>query len=170
MGPRATTLLYHGRGTFLRQQPVNSSSLHNKRPVPFHPSRSNIWRQRFLAFKPTIPYFCSMVLCRPLDRITERSPLPQWNPTGNSIIHLIGTSDIGQGLEDTKLAAIQGTEGRSTTVEPENETAARSEKTKKEGGGSIPHPLELAVTARLFLVFAEGPLVIDDRPGFLFCD
>jgi hypothetical protein len=29
-------------------------------------------------------------------------PLPQWNPTGSSIIHVIGTSDIGQGLEDSQ--------------------------------------------------------------------
>ncbi|NWF72233.1 MAG: caspase family protein [Nitrospirae bacterium] len=29
-----------------------------------------------------------------------KTSLPQWNPTGSSIIHLIGTSDLGQGLED----------------------------------------------------------------------
>jgi len=31
-----------------------------------------------------------------------KTPLPQWNPTGSSIIHVIGTSDIGQGLEDNQ--------------------------------------------------------------------
>ena len=29
-----------------------------------------------------------------------KTALPQWNPTGNSTLHIIGTSGIGQGLED----------------------------------------------------------------------
>jgi hypothetical protein len=31
-----------------------------------------------------------------------KTSLPQWNPTGSSIIHVIGTSDIGQGFEDNQ--------------------------------------------------------------------
>jgi hypothetical protein len=31
---------------------------------------------------------------------TAMTALPQWNPTGSSTIHVIGTSGIGQGLED----------------------------------------------------------------------
>jgi caspase domain-containing protein len=31
-----------------------------------------------------------------------RTSLPQWNATGSSILHVIGTSDIGQGLEDNQ--------------------------------------------------------------------
>jgi hypothetical protein len=31
-----------------------------------------------------------------------KTSLPQWNPTGSSTIHVIGTSDIGQGLEDNR--------------------------------------------------------------------
>jgi len=29
-----------------------------------------------------------------------KTALPQWNPTGSSTLHVIGTSGIGQGLED----------------------------------------------------------------------
>jgi uncharacterized caspase-like protein len=31
-----------------------------------------------------------------------KTSLPQWNPTGSSTIHVIGTSDIGQRLEDNQ--------------------------------------------------------------------
>ena len=33
---------------------------------------------------------------------TALTALPQWNPTGSSTLHVIGTSDIGQGLEDDR--------------------------------------------------------------------
>ncbi len=33
---------------------------------------------------------------------TALGALPQWNPTGNSTLHIIGTSGIGQGLEDDR--------------------------------------------------------------------
>ena len=50
-----------------------------------------------------------------------------------------------------------------------HEIAGEDRRTKKEGGGSILHPLEPTTVTKL-LALTEGPLVVDDCPGFLFCN
>ncbi|MGH7184409.1 MAG: caspase family protein [Nitrospiraceae bacterium] len=54
-----------------------------------------------LQAKHTLFLFDGIVSSVGPNRRTKTS-LPQWNPTGSSIIHVIGTSDIGQGLEDNQ--------------------------------------------------------------------
>jgi hypothetical protein len=52
-----------------------------------------------LKAKQTVFLFDGIVSRMGLDNRTK-TVLPQWNPTGSSTIHVIGTSGIGQGLED----------------------------------------------------------------------
>ena len=51
-----------------------------------------------------------------------------------------------------------------------DETATHDRKiTKKRAKDSFLRPLELTAATKL-LALAEAPLVVDDRPGFFFCD
>jgi hypothetical protein len=52
--------------------------------------------------KQTVFLFDGIVLQKESGNRTKTAPtvLPQWNPTGSSTLHIIGTSAIGQGLED----------------------------------------------------------------------
>jgi len=52
-----------------------------------------------LRAKQTVFLFDGIVSGMGADNRTKTT-IPQWNPTGSSTIHLIGTSGIGQGLED----------------------------------------------------------------------
>jgi hypothetical protein len=51
----------------------------------------------------------------------------------------------------------------------DHEIAEEDRKTKKRVEDHILHPLEPTTVTRL-LALTEGPLVVDNCPGFLFCD